>query len=69
MNINQDAIVDEFPRWEETGHLDPIPTPVPAGRNTPAARAYTNDRRSGKTHPERREFRKLDLRPRVYPTK
>lgn len=31
-------------------------TPVPAGRNTPAARAYTNDRRAGKTHPDRREL-------------
>lgn len=32
----------------------------PAGRNTPAAKAYTNDRRSGKTHPELRENRLLD---------
>lgn len=36
----------------------------PAGRNTPAAKAYKNDRRSGKTHPERREMRVSLNRPR-----
>lgn len=39
----------------------------PVGRNTPAAKAYKNDQRSGKTHPELLENRQI-IRPKYSHT-